>query len=128
MQIISDATVKIMGERYTCFEEYTGGVPQCAMCGNQNIRQLVLDHVNGGGCEERRKYTLGLGGHHYYSHLRRLGYPKNPPLQVLCTACHTEKSRQERRVDLSQPTTIIFPSDYHIEPIIARPQTIEWED
>lgn len=59
---------------------------RCACCGNDFLPHLTLDHVNGGGAEERR---LAGGGRGVYARLRREGYPTG--YQILCWNCNAAK-------------------------------------
>lgn len=58
---------------------------RCACCGNDYLPHLTLDHLNGGGAEERRALT----GRGIYRRLRREGFP--PGYQVLCWNCNAAK-------------------------------------
>lgn len=62
-----------------------GGVCKC--CGEANVMFLSIDHVNGGGTEERGR-TRMMGGR-LYKFLRKA--PVNPLLQVLCYNCNFAK-------------------------------------
>lgn len=70
--------------------KHYGGV--CVECGESREDALVLHHKNGDGKEERQK--LGSGGH-YYSGLRKAGYP--PGKDVMCGTCHLIHHRKEQR-------------------------------
>lgn len=61
--------------------------PQCSCCGESEPAFLVLDHIDGGGNQERRKY-----GRRLFIRLRNLGYP--PGYQVLCWNCNSAKYYQ----------------------------------
>lgn len=72
-------------ERLRAFEHYGGFT--CACCGESEPSFLSIDHIEGGGGEERmrifgKKYQ---GGHHFYRWLRLNGYPAG--YQVLCMNC-----------------------------------------
>ncbi|OPZ40830.1 MAG: hypothetical protein BWY99_00335 [Synergistetes bacterium ADurb.BinA166] len=56
-----------------------GTDPECAECGESDIRVLTIDHIDGGGTKHRA--TLGSGTSFYLA-IRKLGYPIG--LQVLC--------------------------------------------
>jgi len=66
---------------------YGGEKPRCKICGMQDARYLCIDHINGGGDEERKK--TGKRGNHFYKYLHDMDYPKG--YQVLCLACNMEK-------------------------------------
>lgn len=59
--------------------------PSCACCGEAEPVFLVLDHINGGGNEERRQVGRGL-----HIRLRALGWPVG--YQVLCWNCNAAKA------------------------------------
>lgn len=59
---------------------YGGG---CECCGTTHLPHLTIDHVGGGGAEERRK--LGRGSA-LYRRLRREGFPEG--YRVLCFNCN----------------------------------------
>lgn len=75
-----------------------GDVIRCACpgCGQDDYRFLTIDHVNGDGTAHRK--SLGLecnggvrsvrGGWEFYSKLKSLGWPNDPPLRVLCYDCN----------------------------------------
>jgi hypothetical protein len=64
---------------------YSGGVPKCACCGEQNMDFLSIDHIEGGGREQTRK--LKRGGTSFYRWLRDNGYPSG--YRVLCINCNS---------------------------------------
>ena len=93
--------------RRAAFDAYGGVV--CVRCGNTEFDQLQLDHVNGDGAEHRR-LIVGAprqGGIAFYRKLRALGWPHDPPLQVLCHVCNRNKEDIEgksgRRAEGGQP-------------------------
>jgi hypothetical protein len=100
---VTEAMLRITGEKYWCMERYSipcgncsGPCACCADCGDHNLRELLLDHIDGGGCESRRKNCLGIGGHKYYAKLRRQGYPDEMDgsrFGVLCNECHKKKNK-----------------------------------
>ena len=70
------------------------GGPVCACCNELDTRFLTLDHVNNDGADHRR--ALGNGqnkraGWGFYAKLKALGWPTDPPLQVLCYNCNNGK-------------------------------------
>ncbi len=77
---------------------YAGGDLRCHCecgCREANHIYLDLDHVNDDGAAHRRS-LFGKPNHcgtKFYSTLKRLGWPKDPPLQVLCCKCHIGKHR-----------------------------------
>lgn len=62
------------------------GGPVCIGCGADDIEILEIDHIDGGGCQHRKKVTSGMGGHPFYQWLKREGYP--PGYRVLCPTCN----------------------------------------
>jgi hypothetical protein len=76
------------------------GGRRCAKCGCEptDLGGLHLDHVDSDGPEHRREITgdpRGTGTSFYVA-LRRLNWPTDPPLQVLCRDCHQEKTNWEQ--------------------------------
>lgn len=67
-----------------------GGL-RCACCGEEHVEFLTLDHVNGGGNEHRLALTGSRTGGKLYRRLKELGFPNDPPLQVLCLNCNWAK-------------------------------------
>lgn len=64
---------------------YSGYGGVCACCGEEEFEFLCIDHVNGGGSEDRKK-------HNTYQIARRvieLGFPGE--YQVLCHNCNLAK-------------------------------------
>lgn len=62
---------------------YSNDSMKCACCGESFIEFLVLDHINGGGEAERKRYYSNT---HLYAHLRRNDYPKG--YRILCWNCN----------------------------------------
>ena len=63
---------------------------RCTCCGESDLAFLVIDHVNGGGCQHRRgTVKSGRGGTQFYIYLKREGYPIG--FQVLCHNCNWAK-------------------------------------
>lgn len=67
------------------------GGAYCRCCGETQLEFLTLDHVNGGGDAHRRRLEGRGSGKNYYHRLRALGFPQEPPLQVLCFNCNGAK-------------------------------------
>ena len=70
------------------FSHYCNGKPRCMHCGEIDLRVLCIDHINGGGTQERKR-TKQSGGHGFYYRLKTLGYPDG--YQVLCANCNLRK-------------------------------------
>lgn len=64
--------------------EHYGGC--CACCGQDDLRFLTLDHINGGG----RKHRQRDGSNQFYTVLRE-GYPVGV-YQVLCYNCNCARA------------------------------------
>jgi hypothetical protein len=64
------------------FNNYGGYV--CSCCGETEKVFLTIDHINGGGTRDRKKY--GRGGKFLYRWLRKNGYPEG--FRVLCFNCN----------------------------------------
>ncbi len=70
--------------RLEAIRVYSNGEMRCACCGESNVGFLTLDHVNNDGAAHRKR---AAGGSLAWK-LRRLGWPKDPPIQVLCYNCN----------------------------------------
>ncbi len=65
------------------------GTPQCACCGETNVGFLSIDHVDNNGAEHRRLLkSAGKCGPQFWRQLKKAGWPRTPPLQVLCYNCN----------------------------------------
>jgi hypothetical protein len=62
---------------------YSNGVPKCACCGESFIEFLTLDHINGGGNEERRANKSARNTAYW---LKKNGFPSG--FRVLCMNCN----------------------------------------
>ncbi len=71
------------------FFHYSNGTMRCVSCGFDDIRALSIDHINGGGEEERRKH----GGSHEYLWLINHKFPSG--IQILCMNCQFIKRHEE---------------------------------
>jgi len=69
---------------------YGNGKLACVCCGFSDFRALSIDHVDGGGREERRKYR-GLS---YLRQLKKRGLPKG--YQTLCMNCQFIKAFERK--------------------------------
>lgn len=58
---------------------------ECVCCGEQDIRFLTLDHINGGGAKHRR--SVGNSTIEVYKDVQRQGYPKDK-FRLYCWNCH----------------------------------------
>ena len=67
------------------------GDGRCARCGQDDIRVLELDHINGNGNADRIARAGGCrGGAPFYRALKAAGWPTG--FQVLCANCHRIKT------------------------------------
>lgn len=65
---------------------------KCARCGyNADVRALQIDHVNGGGTQERRQFPNFQA---YYAYI--LQNAANGNYQILCANCNVIKRMEER--------------------------------
>jgi len=71
---------------------YCNGGVVCNNCGESDIDVLQIDHINGGGNQQRK--ALGLRGGRLYLWMIQNGYPDG--YQVLCANCNMRKARLER--------------------------------
>lgn len=74
--------------RKTVFDMYGG---KCVCCGEANEYFLTLDHINGGGNQDRLKN--GNKGTEIYKEIYKKGYRDD--LQLLCMNCNFGKSRNK---------------------------------
>lgn len=76
--------------RLKIFNHYGGAL--CKLCGENDIRVLVIDHIKGKGTEHRRKLTDYKGnydGQSIYRWIVKNNFPKG--FQVLCRNCNWRK-------------------------------------
>lgn len=64
---------------------------RCILCGENNIRLLGVDHINGKGDEHRKE--IGQGAYTLYRWLIRNKYPDG--FQILCGRCNTWKGNRQ---------------------------------
>lgn len=64
---------------------------QCELCGETDRRVFMVDHREGGGEEDRRRYS----GTSYYRHLLRL--VRTGRLRLLCGNCSMRADHKRRR-------------------------------
>ena len=62
---------------------------QCVCCGEATIEFLCLDHIAGGGGQERKRYG---NGRNLWLELRRKGFPNDGRYRTLCANCHQAKN------------------------------------
>jgi len=71
--------------RKIVLEHYSGGVPECACCGEIFIEFLSIDHIHGGGTRHRREVINGKYNSLYLWLLDK-GLPEG--YRVLCMNCN----------------------------------------
>lgn len=79
---------------------------KCAACGTTDIRVLAIDHVNGGGRKERKRFKS------YYSYLKHVldelsVGSKN--YQLLCANCNQIKKHENYEVEKGQKIQVLLP-------------------
>ena len=78
---------------------------RCVKCGNSDIRVLCIDHVNGGGCQERKALTY----HGFLWKLKKAIDARNETIlsqyQLLCANCNAIK-KFERDENFKRSETI----------------------
>lgn len=65
------------------------GVLACVRCGILDIDVLCLDHIHGGGTQERLRLFKKKSGWTFYHRLRQEGFPEG--YQTLCANCNLKK-------------------------------------
>ncbi len=76
----------LMKLKYEVLTHYSGrGVPSCVKCGEDDLRCLTIDHINGNGAEHRKNLGNNKTGKNFYPTLRTQGYPEG--YQTLCMNC-----------------------------------------
>jgi hypothetical protein len=73
------------GIRLATITAYGG---ECACCGERILEFLAIDHINGGGNQQKRDTGMH-GGSNIYRFLRRNGWPDG--YRVLCHNCNMSK-------------------------------------
>lgn len=79
-------------------EIYSNGRNECAICGENDIDVLCLDHINDDGAEHRRKIKISgrsTSGTSTHAALKREGWPGG--IQVLCANCNLKKQVERSR-------------------------------
>jgi hypothetical protein len=64
-------------------EHYGGEIPHCECCGEKHKEFLTIDHIDGGGAEQRKD---GLRGQSFYLWLIRNNFPSR--FRILCMNCN----------------------------------------
>lgn len=112
-------------QKLKTFEMYGN---KCACCGEDKKEFLCIDHIQGGGAEERREYGCCI-----LDHVKKQGYPKDK-YQLLCYNCnmslafmgycphHPEITRPRRTGRRKEPNTL-FKSTPEIQPSRCKSRT-----
>ena len=80
--------IKYVQFKIEVLSHYSTNPPICAMCDEDDIRVLSIDHIKDDGAEHRRKLKKSPGAN-FYRWLRKNNYP--PGYQVLCMNCQYRK-------------------------------------
>ena len=73
--------------RMVVLRTYSAEIPFCNCCGEQEIKFLAVDHINGGG--HKHNQELKRRGQKFYQWLRINNYPAG--FQILCHNCNLAK-------------------------------------
>jgi hypothetical protein len=79
---------RLKAARLAALTHYSSGAMRCACCGEQDLKFLALDHVDGAG---PRMPGTRPGGNVFFAWLKREGFPPGP--QVLCHNCNCAKRK-----------------------------------
>lgn len=77
--------------RLKVLSHYSNGNPRCVCCGEREIAFLVIDHIRGGGNDDRKIRGEGTA---FIISLIKEGFP--PGFQVLCYNCNMAKHTEGR--------------------------------
>lgn len=70
------------------------GGRKCVDCGyDADVRALHIDHIGGGGCEDRKLFKGNINMYRYYLKIPTIAVIK---LQVLCMNCNTIKQHNHK--------------------------------
>lgn len=84
-KLLRDAYIKL---KQQVFAAYGGEYPKCACppCGEDDVKFLTIDHINGGGQAHRKDTHKSV-----YRWLRKNNYP--PGFQLLCWNCNCARAQ-----------------------------------
>ena len=73
---------------------------KCVVCGESDWRCLQIDHVHGGGNEERKKLCHGTHGSNqtYYREILKKIKGGSKDYQILCANCNWKKKYEEGKI------------------------------
>jgi hypothetical protein len=77
--------IKLQQLKLEALTHYGSGKCACIICGESRLACLTLDHINGGGNKERKKYGSSRFGARLCRYLKKRGYPEG--FQTLCMNC-----------------------------------------
>jgi len=80
--------------RLKVIHHYSNGINHCACCGEFHIEFLEIDHINGGGTQERIKNDIW--GNTFIKWLIDNDYPEG--YQVICANCNKAKGHKKQKV------------------------------
>lgn len=72
-------------QRIIALQIYSNSNMKCALCGEDKIDVLTIDHITGGGNQHRKKNHLS-GGESFYKWLCKNNFPQG--FRVLCRNCN----------------------------------------
>lgn len=75
-----------MERKIRVISHYSDGTMRCALCPEDRIGALTIDHVGGGGTAHRRSIGLTCGGTRFYDWLEKNQFPSG--YRVLCSNCN----------------------------------------
>lgn len=88
--------------RQRCIDYYSSGTHKCAICGEDTLEFLALDHISGGGKQH------GIHDLYEWAHARKF-----PPIfQVLCHNCNFAKSNSGAKRPAAQRAKFTVMSHY----------------
>ena len=73
---------------------YGDGKYSCVVCGESRPACLSIDHINGNGCQERKRFGANRFGYKFYLYLKKSNYPVG--YQTLCMNCQFVKAVYDR--------------------------------
>lgn len=76
------------------FTTYSNGSPICTLCNEDDFDVLSLDHINGGGGQERKRLN---GSYALFRKLRREGFPTG--YRILCMNCNMKEYKIRMRTN-----------------------------
>ena len=92
--------------RLEVLEHYGGVPPKCKCCGEEEVKFLSIDHIDGGGKEHRAKT-----GSNYIAWFKKNNFPNG--FQILCHNCNLAKGFYQECPHQTTPITVeeLFAND-----------------